>query len=166
MHWILSLLFRPIGFILAGLGAMGLGISFLFTDPADQPAKSTLKQVAGVLDGATKITTKRRSGTSVDYELEIKPGTGESAKFKLPEREISEAQVKALLGRPISILSSASSDVWELQSGDVKVIEYEATKQRRIKSQEELKAAGPYVAGVGLLTSIIGMFWRSRRRSL
>ncbi len=163
LHWILRLIFRPVGFIVTGLAAMGLGGYVFVSDPTDLPTKASLKQVSGVLEQATKITTKRRVTSTVNYELEVRPASGENLKFKLPEREIAEAQVRALVGEPLSILYSASSDVWELTTGKNTVISYDTTRSKRQQSAEEMKAASPYVGLGGLLTMLAGFFWRSRR---
>ena len=164
---LLRLIFRPIGMMLLGPAAIALGISFLLGDPAVLPEKASLQQVSGVLDSATKITKKRRrTGTSVNYELEMKDASGNLAKFSLPEREIDEATVKNLLGAPLSILYSSERDVWELSSAGRKVIEYEATKAKRKQDIEDMAAAAPDVVGGGLLTLLGGIFWWRRRGSL
>ena len=164
MHMLFRLLFRPIGIIVLGLGAIALGISFIFGDPADLPAKASLQQMQGVLQSATKITTKRRGSTTVNYELEVKAPSGVAEKFKLPEREISEQQVKDLISEPVAVLYSTSRDVWELVTGPRKVIEYDRTFAARKRSIEENIAAAPYIVVGGLLGMIAGAFWWWRRR--
>jgi hypothetical protein len=142
----------------------GLGVFVTSMGYAGVPERAALTAVSGVLEGASKITRKRRGRTSVSYELSIKPAGGEVVKLTLPEREISEDMVLRLLGHPIVALYSGEKDVWELTSDDTKIIDYQVTRQRRVETQEFEAAVGPYVGGGGLLVSLVGVFWLFRRR--
>jgi hypothetical protein len=158
------LLLRPPGLIILGVLIMGLGAFVTSIGHAGVPDRVALTKVSGVLETATKITRERRRSTSVSYELSIRAAGGEVVKLTLPEREISEDTVRSLVGRPIGALYSGEKDVWELTSGDTKIIEYEVTRQRRMETQAFEAAAGPYVGGGGLLVSLAGIFWLLRRR--
>jgi hypothetical protein len=158
------LFFRPPGLIVLGILIMGLGVLVTSMGHAGVPDRAALTQVSGVLENATKITRKRRGSTSVNYELSIRAAGGEVVKLTLPEREISEETVRSLLGRPIVALYSGEKDVWELTSGNTKIIDYDATRQRRVETQAFEAAVGPYVGGGGLLVSLLGVFWLFRRR--
>ncbi len=161
--WLLRFLFsRPWGLIVLGVLIMNLGAFLTFAGYDDLPERTALKQVTGVLDGAVKMT-RRRSG-SVRYELEIKTASGELVKLTLPEREISENQVKGLLGRPISAKYGGTKDVWELTSGTATIIDYEATRRSRQETQAIEAEFGPYVGGGGLLVALLGVFWLLRLR--
>ena len=164
MGFILRLIFRPVGFMLVGLACLALGINMTFGDPAPIPERTGLKGANGILDTATKVTTKRRSGTSVVYQLEIKDAAGVMTKLTLPEREISEQQVKAIVGEPVQALYAGDKDVWELTSADRRIIDYDSTKVKRQQSHATAVADGPYVAGTGLLIALFGGAWKVWRR--
>src|SRR5262245_33682063 len=157
------LLFKPAGLITLGILIMGLGVLVTSMGHAGVPDRTALTEVSGVLESATKITTKRRGSSSVRYELTIR-GAGGEVKLTLPESEISEETVRSLLGRPVVALYSGEKDVWELTSGNTKVIDYQVTRQKRVETQELEAAVGPYVGGGGLLVSLAGIFWLFRRR--
>ena len=162
---ILRFLFlRPPGLIVLGVLILGLGVLVTSMGHAGVPDRAALTQVSGVLEGATKMTRKRRGNTSISYELSIKPAGAEVIKLTLPEREISEETVRSLLGRPIVALYSGEKDVWELTSGTTKIIAYETTRQRRAETQEFEAAVGPYLGGGGLLVALAGVFWLFRQR--
>ena len=157
------LLFTPAGLITFGILILGLGVLVTSMGHAGVPDRDALTEVSGVLASATKITTKRKGSTSVSYELTIKSAGGE-VKLTLPEREISEETVRSLLGRPIVALCSGEKDVWELTSGNTKIIDYQVTRQKRVETQAIEAAVGPYVGGGGLLVSLVGVIWLFRRR--
>jgi len=164
VDFLLRLLFRPMGMMLAGLAAASFGLFMSFGEPSPIPAKADLKQIAGVLDSASKITKRRRFGSTVSYELAIKDSSGTVAKLTLPEREIGEEQVKSLFGGPVRVLYAGDKDVWEIAVGDKPVVAYDATKANRIKSQAEMVADGPYLAATGGLVFIIGLLWKLWRQ--
>jgi hypothetical protein len=131
---------------------------------AGVPERAALTEVSGVLESATKITRTRRGRSTVSYELSIRSAGGEVIKLTLPEREISEDTVRNLLGQPIVALYSGEKDVWELNSGNTKIIDYQVTRQRRVETQAFEAAVGPYLGGGGLLVSLLGIFWLFLRR--
>jgi hypothetical protein len=162
---ILRFLFAtPPGVIVLGALVLGLGVFVTSLGHAGVPERAALTEVSGVLEGATKMTRRRRGSTSVSYELSIRPAGGEVVKLTLPEREISEDTVRSLLGRPLVALYSGEKDVWELTSGSTRIIEYEVTRRRRAETQAFEAAVGPYVGGGGLLVSLVGVFWLFRQR--
>jgi hypothetical protein len=164
MGFVLRLLFRPIGLMLLGFAATALGLVMTFADPKAIPAKTELKDAAGLLDQATKVTKKKRATSSVHYELEIVDQSGTTVKLTLPEAEIGEQTVRSLFGKPVQALYADDRDVWQLMAGSTSIIDYEATKIKRIKSQADVRESGPYVAGVGFMVVLSGFFWWSRKR--
>jgi hypothetical protein len=161
--WFLRfLLLRPSGLTMLGVLIIGLGVFVTRLGYEDLPQRAALKQVSGLLDRVLEITSRR--GNSVKYELEIKTTDGELVRLTLPEREISQEQVRSLLGRDIFAMYNGTKDVWELASGDMKIIDYELTRQRRKETRAIEAEFGPYVAGSGLLVSLFGVLWLFRRR--
>jgi|SRR5262245_13356748 len=158
------LLFKPLGLIILGILVMGMGAIVTTLGHADVPDRSALREISGVLESATKITSKRRGSTTVNYELPVKTAGGEVTKLTLPEREISEDTVRSLLGRPIVARYSGERDVWELTSGSTTIIDYQTTRQKRVETQALEAAVGPYVGGGGLVVSLLGAFWLFRQR--
>jgi hypothetical protein len=161
---IFKLLLKPWGLVLLGVLIMGLAGMFFALSQMEVPERAALDQVAGVLDGATKVTRGRTH--SVSYDLEVKSANGEAVKLTLPEHQISEEQVKNLLGRPIVALFSGAKDVWELSTGGTTIIQYERTRRQRVEFNTFVAQASPYVGGGGLLVSLTGAFWLRRRRRM
>src|SRR5262245_30429923 len=162
------LLFKPSGQITLGILIMALGGLMIIAGHEGVPDRAALTEVSGVLESATKITTKRKGSTSVRYELTIRATRGEALKLTLPEREISEETVRTLLGRRVvalySVVYGDEKDVWELASGNTKIIDYDVTRQKRVETQETAAAVGPYMGGGGLLVSLPGIFMLFRQR--
>jgi hypothetical protein len=160
--WILRLLLKPWGLVVLGALIMnGAGI-LAAVSQTEVPERAALSQVAGVLDHVVKVTRGRTR--RVSYDLEIKSANGEVVKLTLPEYEISEEQVRNLLGRPIVALFSGKEDVWELSTGATTIIQYEQARQQHIEMHAFEAGAAPYLGGGGLLVSLIGVFWLFRRR--
>jgi hypothetical protein len=167
---IFRLLLKPWGLVLFGALIMGVaGMSFALGQIWVPPERAALSQVAGVLEGATKVTSGRLH--SVSYSLEIKSADSKVVKVKLLEFEITEAQVKSMLGKPIVALLNGTPDtaqnvasVWELSSGATSIISYEQTRRRHVESNAGVAMASPYAGGVGLLVSMTGFLWLRRRR--
>jgi hypothetical protein len=137
------------------------GITFWLSQ-SDVPERAALSQVTGVLGSATKVTRGRTH--SVSYNLEIKSANGEAVKLTLPGADISEEQVKGLLGRPIDALLTRAKDVWELSTGGTTVIRYEEKRRQKVELNAFLAQAAPYVFCGGLLASLTGVLWLRRRR--
>jgi hypothetical protein len=74
------------------------------------PERGALSQVGGVLDRVVKVTRGRMR--RVSYDLEIKSANGELLTLTLPGNDISEGQVRNLLGRPIVAPFNGTHDVW------------------------------------------------------
>jgi hypothetical protein len=161
--WLLRFLFgNPWGVVILGLLTAGVGGILISASQEQLPERAALNRAEGMLDGATKITRGR--SRTVTYELEVKSANGAIVKLTLPEREISEDQVKRLLGRPLVAMYSGEKDVWELSSGPTKIITYDQTRERRLETQAFEAAAGPYVGAGGLVVSLVGLAWGLRRR--
>jgi hypothetical protein len=160
--WILRFLFTPWGLVVLGALIMnGAGI-LIAVSQTEVPERAALSQVAGVLDRVVKVTRGRTH--RVTYNLEIKSANGELVKLTLPEHDISEEQVRDLLGRPIVALFSGTEDVWELSTGATRIIQYEQMREQRIEMQAFEAQAAPYLGGGGLLVSLIGVLRLFRRR--
>jgi hypothetical protein len=167
---IFALLLKPWGLVFFGALIMSVALGFFSLSQMKLPERDALTAVAGVLDGATKVTSGRLH--SVSYDLEIKGADGKVVKVKLLGFEISDAQVKSMLGRPIIALLNGTPEsaqnvasVWELSSGGTTVIPYEQTRRRHVESNAGLAMASPYVGGVGLVVSMGGFLWLRRRRT-
>jgi hypothetical protein len=166
---IFTLLLKPWGLVFFGALIMSVALGFFGLSQMKLPERAALSQVAGVLDGAVKVTSGRLH--SVSYNLEIKRADSKPVKVKLLDFEIAEAQVKSMLGKPITALLNGTPDsaqnvasVWELNSGGTTIMSYEQTRRRHVESNAGLAMASPYVGGVGLLVSMTGFLWLRRRR--
>jgi hypothetical protein len=164
--WILRLLLNPWGLVVLGILIVGFAWLSINLSQEKLPERAALSQAAGVLDRATKITRGRTH--RVSYDLEIRSANGYAVKLTLPERDITEEQVKSLLGRPIVALFGGATrdanEVWELSAGGKAIVQYEQTRQQRLELQAFEAAAAPYLGGGGLVVSLIGVLWLFRRR--
>jgi hypothetical protein len=160
--WILRRLFTPWELVVVGILIVGFAWFSIDLSQEELPERAALSQAAGVLDSATKVTSGRTR--RVTYNLEIKNADGELIKLTLPERDISEEQVRSLLGRPIAALYNGTEDVWELSTGGTTVIQYEKSRQNRIELQAFEAETAPYLGGGGLVLSLMGVFWLIHRR--
>src|SRR5262245_45725571 len=162
------LLFKPSGLIILGILIMAVGAQITFTGHAAVPDRAALTKVSGILENAIKSTFTLKGISSVSYHLLIKPAGGEVVKLTLSEREISEEAARSLLGRRVvalySISDSGEKDVWELASGNTKVVDYAVTRQKREEKQAFEAALGPCTGGGGLLVSLLGIFKLFRQR--
>jgi hypothetical protein len=160
------ILFKPWGWVVLGILLVSFaGIGLQLSQEA-LPERAALSQAAGVLDRATQITRGRTH--RISYDLEIRGANGYVVKLTLPERDITEEQVKSLLGRPIVALFSDTArdgkEVWELSAGGKAVIQYEKTRQRHADVHAFEAATAPYLAGGGLVVSLAGIIKLIRRR--
>jgi hypothetical protein len=156
---LIRLVFTPWGFVVLGILLMVFAWASFQVSQEALPGRAALSQAAGVLDRATKVTQGRSRGVS--YDLEIRSANGFVVKLKVPERDITEEQVKSLLGRSVIALFSGaawdSMEVWELGAGGTAVIQYEQTRQRHVETKASQAATAPYVGGGGLLASLAGI---------
>ena len=118
------------------------------------PERSELTRVSGVVDKAVKITSRR--AISVRFELDIKSASGEVVTLKMPEEQITEAQVQRVVGQPVVVLYWETHSVWELTTGSNTIISYAQTRQRKLQTQADEARQGPYIAGGGGLVSGTG----------
>jgi hypothetical protein len=166
MIGLLRFLFKPWGLVVLGILMVGFAGVEVKLSQEELPERAALSQAAGVLDRATKVTQGR--SRSVSYDLEIKSANGYAVKLTVPERDITEEQVKSLLGRPIVALFGGTTrnanDVWELSAGGKTIVQYERTRQRRIELQEIAAVSAPFLGGGGLMVSVIGVLLVFRRR--
>jgi hypothetical protein len=167
---IFTLLLKPWGLVFFGALIMSVALGFFALSQMKLPERAELSTVAGVLDGAVKVTSGRMH--SVSYDLEIKSPDSKVVKVKLLEFQISEAQLKSVLGHPVIALLNGTPEtaqnvasVWELSSGGTTIIPYEQTRRRHVESNAGLAMASPYVGGVGLVVSMTGFLWLRRRRT-
>lgn len=158
----------PLIVITLGIMLTVVGVIVTALGYASVPDRATLTEVSGVLESATKVSSTRGSSTRVSYKFSIRAAGGGVVELTLPERAISEETVRSLLRRPVVALYSddysGEKDLWDLTSGNTKIIDYQVTRQRRVETQEFEAAVGPYVGGGGLLVSLVGVFWLFRRR--
>jgi hypothetical protein len=163
---IFRLLFKPWGLVVLGILIVGFAWVSITLSQQELPQRAALSQAAGVLDRATKITRGRTH--SVSYDIEIKSADGFAVKLTVPERDITEEQVRSLLGRPVVALFGGTTrdakDVWELSAGGRTIVPYEQTRQRRIELQAFEAASAPYLGGGGLAVLLTGVLWMLRRR--
>jgi hypothetical protein len=164
-----TLLLKPWGLMFFGALIVSVALGFFALSQMKLPERDALNAVAGVLSSVTKVTSGRLH--SVSYDLEIRSADGKVVKVKMPEFQISEAQVKSILGQPIIALLNGTPEsaqniasVWELRSGGTMIISYEQTRRKHVESNAGLAMASPYVGGVGLVVSMTGLLWLRRRR--
>jgi hypothetical protein len=137
---------------------------FFVVGHMEAPERTGLSQVAGVLDRAVKITRLRGGG--VHYRIEIKSADGELVKLTLSEEQLSEKELRNLVGRPIlalfdgtnNVLEKYTNNVWELSTGATTIIQYEQTRQRSVAYKAGFAEIVPYLGGIGLVAFLIGVF--------
>lgn len=164
MFSLIRLIIRPLPWGLMLVGALLMsagGLAFVQNQIWVPPERAALSQLAGVLDSATKITTRAHN---VDYDLEIKRADGGVVKLTLPAYQISEERVKNLVGQPVVVLFSDTRIVWELSSGGTTIIPYERTRRQGVEIYASIAQVAPYVGGLGILLSLTGGLWLLRRR--
>lgn len=145
--------------VLAGIGMAGYGLLHQL------PAEADLQTVSGVVEKATRVTTKRRrGGESVSYKLEIKGDKGEQLELTIPAAEISEIQVRTVLNaKAMSAKYDGESDVYVLTADGKPVITYAATRARRASTDASLAEFGGIAAGAGVVLALIGFLWNRRK---
>ena len=145
--------------ILAGIGMAGYGLLHQL------PAEADLQTVSGVVEKATKVTTRRRrGGESVSYKLEVKGEKGEQLELTIPAAEISEIQVRAVLNaKAMSAKYDGESDVYVLTADGRSVITYATTRARRASTDTSLAEFGGIAAGAGVVLALIGFLWNRRK---
>ncbi len=166
---LLKLIFTPLGFVLIGLIAGGVGISMAMEGRDGKvPERTELKQVAGSVQKITK-TWKEKRGVkrNVKYEVEMKAADGGSFKLIVPEKRLTEQQAEMLYRGPVTALlrDGDKSDVWELSVGGNSLINYASSRTARIRQLASQAKNGPYLAGSGVVLALVGGVWFFRRRT-
>jgi hypothetical protein len=151
----LKFFYKPWGMVVLGLlGIAGGGLMIAAATEA-LPERSELTRVSGVVDKAVKITS--RGAISVRFDLDIKSASGEVVTLRMPEEQITEAQVQRVVGQPVVVLYGETDSVWELTTGSNTIISYAQTRQRKLQTQADEARQGPYIAGGGGLVILVGL---------
>ncbi len=160
--WLIRLLFKPIGFVLAGLVVAAVGGLLAWNGNTGKPLeRNELAQIQGSVQKVT-MTWKEKHGIkrNIKFNVEVKANDGQTVKLEMPDEQINEAQAQSIDGSQIAALVSGSSKkkVWELISEGQKIISYENSRKAEIKSLAAQAEMGPYAAGGGALLFLIGLF--------
>jgi hypothetical protein len=144
-------------------GGIGVVIFGLASDQS-MPERAALQKIEGQITAATQVTTKRRrGGESVRYELTVQGASSEPVKLSIPQREISEAQVRAILPTRIVAEYDAESDVYVLASNGRPVLTYENSVKSRHDGNKTMEILGAILAGCSGFVAAIGFWWTKRK---
>ncbi|MGL4239865.1 MAG: hypothetical protein ACRCTI_02005 [Beijerinckiaceae bacterium] len=145
--------------------AAGIGVTiFGFASDQSMPERAALQKVEGEMTGAKKITTTRkRGGSSVKYELEIKAANGAPIMLTIPEREITETQVRSLFRTKLIAEYDGESDVYAIASNGRPVITYENSVKNRKDGNRFLEGLGAAIASLSALFAGLGYWWTRRK---
>jgi hypothetical protein len=144
-------------------GGIGLAI-FGFASDQSMPERAALQKIEGEMTAAKKVTTtRRRGGTSVRYELEVKGPNGAPVMLTIPEREISEMQVRSLFRARLVAEFDSESDVYALSANGRPVITYENAVKSRKDGNRFLEGLGGAIAALSALLACLG-YWLGRRK--
>jgi hypothetical protein len=145
--------------------AAGVGLAiFGFASDQSMPERAALQKIEGEITQATQVTTKRRrGGESVRYELTVKGAAPEPVKLSIPQREISEAQVRAILPTRISAEYDGENDVYVLTSNGRSVLTYEGSVKSRQDGNRGLEIMGGGLFGLSSLVALAGFGWTRRK---
>jgi hypothetical protein len=145
--------------------AAGVGLAIWgFASDQSMPERAALQKVEGEITKATQITTKRRrSGESVRYELVVKSAAPEPITLSIPQKEISEMQVRAILPTRIVAEYDAENDVYVLTSNGRPVLTYENSVKNRQNSNRDMEVIGGSLAGLSGVVALIGFGWTRRK---
>jgi hypothetical protein len=144
-------------------GGIGLAI-FGFASDQSMPERAALQKIEGEITKATQITTKRRrGGESVRYELIVKGVAPDPVSLTIPQKEISEAQVRSILPTRIAAEYDAENDVYVLSSNGRSILTYEGSVKSRNEGNKGLEAMGGGIAGLSGLVAAIGFLWTRRK---
>jgi hypothetical protein len=146
--------------ILAGIGVAIFG----FVSDQSMPERAALQKIEGEMTAAKKVTTtRRRGGTSVKYEMEIKGANGTPVTLTIPEREITETQVRSLFRTKLIAEYDSESDVYALSANGRPVITYENAVKSRKDGNRFLEGLGAAIVALGALLAGIGYWWTKRK---
>lgn len=129
--------------IIVGVGMLSYGAWMA------PPSRASLQTVDGTITEASRTSrTSRRTRTTTSYfEMTLKPAGGAAdLKLRVPTVEMSETDVRALIGRPVKAEFDSEKDVYVLRSGNAEVLTYQNTVERRNLSFKQY-----YVDGIALI---------------
>jgi hypothetical protein len=145
--------------------AAGIGLAiFGFASDQSMPERAALQKIEGEITKATQITTTRkRGGQSVRYELVIKGTSPEPITLSIPQKEISEAQVKSILPTKIAAEYDSENDVYVLTSNGRTVISYENAVKSRQDNNNSLEIIGAIISVLSAMLAGIAFWWTRRK---
>jgi hypothetical protein len=145
--------------------AAGIGLAIWgFASDQSMPERAALQTIEGQITKATQITTKRkRGGESVRYELVVKGAAPEPITLSIPQKEISEAQVRSIMPTRIKAEFDAENDVYVLSSNGQSVLTYDNSVKNRKDGNQTLEIMGGSLAGFSTLIAAIGFMWTRRK---
>jgi hypothetical protein len=149
---------------LLGLAA-GVGLTIWgFASDQSMPERAALQKVEGEITKATQITTRRkRGGESVRYEILVKGDAPEPIKLSIPQKEISEAQVRSILSAKVAAEFDAENDVYVLSANGRSIMTYENSVKVRQASNRDMEMMGMSLAGLSGVVALIGFGWTRRK---
>lgn len=169
MNIVGRLLFTATGWLLLGLIIAGAGGYMFWHGSSDKlPQRTELTSVTGEVQTVTKVTRKKYGvERSAKYELALVTADNKPMKIIIPGSRITEDQAASISGQRVAVMlrDGDVEDVWELQAGNAKLIDYSASHQDRMESLAWETENGPYAAALGILLLIAGGFRLYRRRA-
>jgi hypothetical protein len=145
--------------------AAGIGLAiFGFASDQSMPERAALQKIEGEITKATQVTTTRkRGGQSVRYDLVIKGAAPEPVTLSIPQKEISEAQVKSILPTRIVAEYDSENDVYVLTSNGRTVISYENAVKSRQDNNNSLEIIGAIISVLSAMLAGIAFWWTRRK---
>lgn len=145
--------------------AVGLGLAIYgFASDQSMPERASLQKIEGQITKATQITTKRRrGGESVRYELIVKGSAPEPVTLSIPQKEISEAQVRAILPARIVAEYDGENDVYVLTAAGRPILTYEGSVRSRHDGNRGLEIMGGLLSLAGAAFAGFGFLWTKRK---
>jgi hypothetical protein len=145
-----------LGFLFAAAGAL-----MAWQGTHDKaPEFAQLTKVEGKVLGVMKIEHKSKKGevTGTDFEIEIAPAKGEPVKLTLQVTKIKEQQAGRLSGRHVVAYyrDSETANIWEFAADGVKLIDFNASRNKYIEDLAWSADYGPYIAAGGVLLFFLG----------
>jgi hypothetical protein len=145
--------------------AAGIGLAIWgFASDQSMPERAALQKIEGQITKATQITTKRkRGGESVRYELVVQGSAAEPISLTIPQKEISEAQVRAILPTRVAAEFDAENDVYVLTSNGRPVLTYENSVKSRQDGNRGLEIMGGLLSAAAALLAALGYLLTKRK---
>lgn len=166
--WLFRLLFKPVGFVLAGLAIAVVGGGLAYNGRTDTtPERAELTKTEGTVK-QVMMTWKEKFGTkrNIKFEIEVVTKDGKSTTYKVPDERLTEDQASSIDGNAVTVLTrgDSSTDVWEIESEGTKIIDYAASRQEHVESLAFQAETGPYIGGGGVLLLLVGALRMMRRK--